>query len=262
MSIVLRDVRKRFGEVEVLKGIDFAFEPGRVNMIIGASGSGKTVLLKCMVGLMAPTSGLIAYEGKNLQELDNPSMRLLRRRMGMLFQGAALFDSMTVGENVAFPLKMFTDLTPAQIREKAIHTLEQVNLVNVENRYPSEISGGMKKRVGIARAIVLEPDYLFCDEPNSGLDPQTAEVIDHLLRDITEQLKITTIIVSHDMKSVLSIGDKIMFIHRGHKEWEGSRDDVSDAENPALRRFIETSGVRASEWATSPGPRADTHNYD
>jgi phospholipid/cholesterol/gamma-HCH transport system ATP-binding protein len=263
MSITLQSVRKQFGAIEVLKGIDFSFEPGQINMIIGASGSGKTVLLKCMVGLLAPTTGTILYEGQNLHTASADELRELRRRMGMLFQGAALFDSMTVGENVAFPLKMFTSLSPTQIRDKAIHTLERVNLVNVEHRFPSEISGGMKKRVGIARAIVLDPDYLFCDEPNSGLDPQTAEVIDVLLRELTDQLGITTIIVSHDMKSVLSIGDHILFIYKGNKEWEGDRDAVSSATNMHLRRFIETSGVRTSESApAATGHRADTHNYD
>ena len=262
MSIILRGVRKRFGAVEVLKGIDFSFDKGKVNMIIGASGSGKTVLLKCMVGLLEPTAGTIEYDGQDLASLDSEGLRALRRRMGMLFQSAALFDSMTVGENVAFPLKMFTDLSPAAIREQAVHTLEMVNLSNVEHRFPSEISGGMKKRVGIARAIVLKPDYLFCDEPNSGLDPQTAEVIDDLLHDLTDRLGITTIIVSHDMKSVLSISDRILFIHKGHKDWEGTRDQVADAENMALRRFIETSGVRTSDMAESPTTRSDPHNYD
>ncbi len=262
MSIVLSGVRMRFGPVEVLKGIDFTFDKGKVNMIIGASGSGKTVLLKCMVGLLQPTAGRIEYDGQSLDSLDSNGLRTLRRRMGMLFQGAALFDSMTVGENVAFPLKMFTSLTQAAIHEQAIKTLELVNLTNVEHRFPSEISGGMKKRVGIARAIVLKPDYLFCDEPNSGLDPQTAEVIDHLLHDLTEQLDITTIIVSHDMKSVLSISDRIMFIHKGFKDWEGAREQVADADNLALRRFIETSGVRTSEVPESPKTRLDPHNYD
>lgn len=245
MGIEIHGIRKTFGENEVLKGIDFKFDAGQVNMIIGASGSGKTVLLKCLVGLMEPDEGLVMYGGENLLDMNYQQLRNLRKKIGMLFQGSALFDSLTIGENVAFPLKMFSNLHIGEIKERVAYYLEKVNLDpnRVAPLYPSEISGGMKKRVGIARAIVLQPSYLFCDEPNSGLDPQTAEVIDELLRKITDELKTTTIIVSHDMKSVLTIGDKIMFIYRGAKEWEGSRDDVATAENTILKKFIEISGV-------------------
>lgn len=243
MSIEVRGIYKSFGPKEVLKGIDFVFETGKINMIIGASGSGKTVLLKCIVGLMTPERGDIIFDGTFIGELKYREMRMLRQKIGMLFQGSALFDSLTVFENVAFPLRMFTDLREREIRERVQMNLERVNLPDAGPLFPSEVSGGMKKRVGIARALVLNPQYLCCDEPNSGLDPQTAEVIDQLIHKITDDLGITTIVVTHDMKSVLSIADKVLFIHQGYKEWEGSRDDIPNAESKILQQFIEISGV-------------------
>lgn len=243
MGIEVRGVYKTFADHTVLKGIDFVFETGRINMIIGASGSGKTVLLKCMVGLLVPESGDIIYDGTYLSALNYQELRALRQQVGMLFQGAALFDSLTVFENISFPLRMFTNLREREIRDRVHVNLERVNLPGKGHLYPSEISGGMKKRVGIARALVLNPRYLFCDEPNSGLDPQTAEVIDQLIRKLTDDLGITTVVVSHDMKSVMSISDKVLFIHQGHKEWEGSREDIPGTENNLLQKFVEISGV-------------------
>jgi phospholipid/cholesterol/gamma-HCH transport system ATP-binding protein len=243
MSIEVRGISKAFGSKQVLRHIDFTFETGKVNMIIGASGSGKTVLLKCMVGLIMPDEGRVLYDGVDFYSKSVNDLRELRKKIGMLFQGAALFDSMTVGENVAFPLKMFSTLTKGEIAKRVAYVLDRVNLHNVEKLFPAEISGGMKKRVGIARAISLQPSFLFCDEPNSGLDPQTADVIDKLIHDITEDLKITSVIVSHDMKSVLSIADKVLFIFKGAKEWEGTRDDITTATNPVLTKFIEISGI-------------------
>lgn len=244
MSIEVRNLFKQFGDKEVLKGIDYTFETGKVNMIIGASGSGKSVLLKNMVGLMFPDQGEVLYNGENMGNMNELQMRTLRRRIGMLFQSAALFDSMTVSQNIAFPLRMFTTKTGREIKARVEELLQRVNMPGTGHLFPSEISGGMRKRVGIARAIALEPEFLFCDEPNSGLDPQTAEVIDNLLRKLTNDLNITTIIVSHDMKSVLTIGDTVLFIYQGHKRWSGTRDEITDAKDRQLLRFIETSGVQ------------------
>lgn len=257
MSIEVKGLHKSFGTHHVLKGIDFLFETGQINMIIGASGSGKTVLLKCMVGLMTPEEGSVVYDGTYLGELNFREMRELRQQIGMLFQGAALFDSLTVYENVAFPLRMFARMRERDIRERVQHNLERVNLPNAGHLYPSEISGGMKKRVGIARALVLGPRYLFCDEPNSGLDPQTAEVIDQLIRKLTDELGITTVVVSHDMKSVMSIGDHVLFIHQGHKEWEGSSKEIPGTDNETLAEFVEISGVIA---AHAPQPAVPPQN--
>lgn len=243
MSIVVEGIHKTFGSHHVLKGIDFAFETGKINMIIGASGSGKTVLLKCMVGLLTPEEGRVSFDGIDIHRLPYRQMRELRKQIGMLFQGGALFDSQTVAENVAFPLRMFTQLKEREIRDRVQLSLERVNLPKAGALYPGEISGGMKKRVGIARALVLGPRYLFCDEPNSGLDPETAEVIDQLIRRLTDELGITTVVVSHDMKSVLSIGDHILFVFQGHRQWVGTREEVSSAEDPYLQKFIEISGV-------------------
>lgn len=243
MSIVIQNITRSFGEKQVLKGIDFTFHPGCINMIIGASGSGKTVLLKCLVGLLRPDTGSIKYEDVDILSISSAGMRKLRMELGMLFQGAALFDSMTVEENVAFPIVMFRSWTAKKIAERVNFCLERVNLPNSQKLFPAELSGGMKKRVGIARAIALNPKYLFCDEPNSGLDPKTAAVIDELIKDITVEYKMTTVVVTHDIKSVFSIGDKLMFIYKGFKEWEGACADIEKAENEYLVDFIKTSGV-------------------
>ena len=239
--IELIDVNKSFDDVHVLKSITTSFEPGQTNLVIGASGGGKSVLMKCMVGLMKPESGQIIYDGRDFHQLDDKEIRDVRREIGMLFQGNALFDSYTVQENIEFPLKMFTDMTPAERTDRVNFCLEQVHLEGNNDKYPAEISGGMKKRVGIARAISLDIKYLFCDEPNSGLDPITSRVIDELLKEITSEFNITTIINTHDMKTVFDIGDKIVFIHQGNKWWEGQKGDIKNSNNEELLAFINAS---------------------
>jgi phospholipid/cholesterol/gamma-HCH transport system ATP-binding protein len=241
--IEVRNLIKEFDGEIVLKSIDATFQKGVVNIIIGKSGSGKTVLLKCMVGLMLPTSGEIWYDRRNLLEMKSGEVRRLRRDIGMLFQGAALFDSRTVLENVLFPLEMFSRKNKRERRKRAEFCLERVNMLQAANLYPSEISGGMKKRVAIARAIVLNPGYLFCDEPNSGLDPETAQMIDELIYDITTDFSITTVVVSHDMNSVINIGDNVIFINEGIKEWEGAKTEVMSAENEKLHDFVFASDL-------------------
>ena len=222
----------------ILDGISAVMETGKCNLIIGASGSGKTVLTKCMVGLFKPEQGLISYDGTDMVTMDKKDRKFLRQKIGMLFQGSALFDSMTVEENVLFPLNMFTTLTLTEKKRKAAEVLERVNLEDAHKRYPSEISGGMKKRVGIARAIVLNPQYLFCDEPNSGLDPQTSLVIDKLIKEITLEYNITTIVITHDMNSVMEIGDHIVYLHQGKKQWEGTNKDIIFSKDELLNNFI------------------------
>jgi phospholipid/cholesterol/gamma-HCH transport system ATP-binding protein len=207
-------------------------------MIIGESGSGKTTLLKCLVGLNDVDSGEVLFDGRNFFELDFKGKKEIRKEIGMLFQGGALFDSLTVEQNVAFPLTMFTDLTLQEKRDRANFCLQRVNLQNVNGLYPSEISGGMKKRVAIARAISVQPQYLFCDEPNSGLDPKTSIVIDNLIKEITEEYNITTVVITHDMNSVIEIGEHIMFIHKGKKYWEGSKEEILRTENQELCDFV------------------------
>jgi len=231
-------ITKSFNEQQVLKGIDFLFEAGKTNLIIGRSGAGKTVLLKILVGLQQPTSGIVWYDDVNFTALDKMGMRSIRMKIGMLFQGSALFDSLTVEENVRFPLDMFTQMTARQKLERVNYCLERVNLAGSNRKYPSELSGGMQKRVGIARAIVLEPKYLFCDEPNSGLDPKTSIVIDELIRSITVENNITTIINTHDMNSVMEVGDNICFLHEGRLEWSGNKDEVLESDNANLQSFI------------------------
>ncbi|MDP5168798.1 MAG: ATP-binding cassette domain-containing protein [Bacteroidia bacterium] len=243
LGIEVLNLRKSFGDKEVLKGVDFLFEPGKVNMIIGASGSGKSVMLKTIVGLHPPDSGEVLYNGENFFDADTKHVKALRTNIGMLFQGSALFDSMTVEENVAFPIQMFTRLKPAEIKERVNSCLARVNLPDSNNRYPSEISGGMKKRVGIARAIAMNPKFLFVDEPNSGLDPLTASVIDKLIQELTFEFNMTTIVVSHDMNSVMNIGHKIMFLFEGQKEWEGTNKEILYSENPNLEKFIFVSDL-------------------
>ena len=232
------DVKKSFGENEVLKGISTEFEAGKCNLIIGLSGAGKTVMLKLLVGLMQPTSGKIMYDDRVFGELSDDALRSLRMEVGMLFQGSALFDSMTVQENVLFPLEMFSPKTKAEQLDRVNNVLERVNLEGANHKYPSEISGGMQKRVGIARAIVLEPKYLFCDEPNSGLDPKTSMVIDELIQGITYDNNITTVINTHDMNSVMEIGDNINLLHLGKLVWRGNKSEVLTSDNEFLDNFI------------------------
>jgi phospholipid/cholesterol/gamma-HCH transport system ATP-binding protein len=222
----------------VLKGISFTFEKGKTNLIIGRSGAGKTVFLKTLVGLVTPTSGEVWYNDVNFWALDKKQVRELRMQVGMLFQGSALFDSMSIEQNVRFPLDMFTNMSPAEKRERVELCLERVNLENVKHKFPSELSGGMQKRVGIARAIVLKPRYLFCDEPNSGLDPKTSIIIDELIHNITIEDDITTVINTHDMNSVMEIGESIVFLHDGKIEWSGSKEEVLSSANQELQSFI------------------------
>lgn len=241
--IEVKNLNKKFDEDVILSDINATFDKGLVNMIIGKSGSGKTVLLKCIVGLVPPSSGKIMYGNRNLLSMKTSEVRRLRRDIGMLFQGSALFDSRTVLENVMFPLDMFSRINLKERKKRAEFCLERVGLANSANLYPSEISGGMMKRAAIARAIALNPKYLFCDEPNSGLDPKTAQLIDELIKDITDEFKMTTIVVSHDMNSVINIGDKIIFLNEGIKEWEGSKSEVMDSKNEKVNDFVFASDL-------------------
>lgn len=241
--IEVKNLTKAFGDKTVLCGINARFETGKTNLIIGQSGSGKTVLMKNLVGLLHPTSGEVLYDGRDFVGMTKREQVMMRREMGMIFQGAALFDSMSVRDNVQFPLDMFSSLNYADRVRRAEECLDRVNLVEAANKYPDEISGGMQKRVAIARAIVLNPKYLFCDEPNSGLDPQTSLVIDHLLSDITHEYGITTIINTHDMNSVMGIGENIIFIYKGTKEWQGVSADIMGSTNERLTDFIFASDL-------------------
>lgn len=243
MSIEIRQLQKSFGEKHVLKGIGFQFEKGKVNMIIGASGSGKSVTLKCIVGLMQPDSGQVLFDNQDFYAASYIAQREIRRNIGMLFQGSALFDSLNVEQNIRFPLDIYTQQSPKEKQQRVDEVLELVNLVGANKKYPSEISGGMKKRVGIARAIAMNPKYLFVDEPNSGLDPLTSTVIDKLIAQITQEYNMTTVVVSHDMNSVMNIGDKIMFVYQGAKEWEGTKHDILRPNNPHLEEFIFVSDL-------------------
>ncbi|MGB2086756.1 MAG: ABC transporter ATP-binding protein [Flavobacteriaceae bacterium] len=239
--IEVKNLKKSFGTTEVLKGISTVFERGKTNLIIGQSGSGKTVFLKCILGLFTPNEGEIIYDERRLSKMDEIQRSLLRQDMGMVFQGSALFDSMTVEENVMFPMQMFTDAPEDEIRERANIAINRVNLVDANAKLPAEISGGMKKRVAIARAIVMNPNYLFCDEPNSGLDPQTAILIDNLIQEITQEYKITTLINSHDMNSVMEIGENIIFLQEGEKKWEGTNKEIFRTDNQAVTDFVYSS---------------------
>lgn len=241
--IEVKDLYKEFSGTPVLKGISASFEKGKTSLVIGQSGSGKTVFLKCMLGLFHPEKGDICYDGKNYNEMSDDDKRNLRKEIGMVFQGSALFDSSTVEENVMFPLKMFTDQTYEEMLERVNFVLARVNLENVNDKFPAELSGGMQKRVAIARAIAMKPKYLFCDEPNSGLDPKTAIVIDNLIQEITREYNITTIINSHDMNSVMEIGEKIIFLKNGVKEWEGTSDDIFRTDNEAITDFVYSSDL-------------------
>ncbi|HNQ27105.1 MAG TPA: ATP-binding cassette domain-containing protein [Aquaticitalea sp.] len=239
--IEVNDIHKSFGENEILKGISTVFDKGKTNLIIGQSGSGKTVFLKCLLGLFVPEQGTISYDGQVYSELSKDERSDLRAQMGMVFQGSALFDSMTIAENVMFPLRMFTKLSKGEMQDRVDFVLHRVNLANAGNKLPSEASGGMQKRVAIARAIVNKPKYLFCDEPNSGLDPNTATVIDNLIQEITEEYNITTVINTHDMNSVMEIGQKIIFLKNGFKEWEGSNKTIFKTDNEAVTNFVYSS---------------------
>jgi phospholipid/cholesterol/gamma-HCH transport system ATP-binding protein len=236
--IEVKDLKKGFDGTMVINGVDANFEPGKCNLIIGASGSGKTVLMKCLVGLFEPDSGEISYSGKSFTSMNEEDRKMLRQQIGMLFQGSALFDSMTVEQNIMFPLDMFTQDSYSKKLIRVNEVLERVNLKDVNMKFPAEISGGMKKRVGIARAIVLNPKYLFCDEPNSGLDPQTAILIDKLIKEITIEYNITTVVNTHDMNSVMETGDHIIYMYQGLKEWEGSNKEIIFSKNKLLNDFI------------------------
>lgn len=242
--IELRDIYKSFDGVEVLRDISAVFENGKTNLVIGQSGSGKTVLMKCIVGLLTPDRGQLLYDGRDFLSLGKKEKKLLRREMGMIFQSAALFDSMTVLENVMFPLNMFSNDTLRDRTRRARFCLERVDLMSeAHDKYPGEISGGMQKRVAIARAIALNPQYLFCDEPNSGLDPKTSLVIDDLIQSITHEYNMTTIINTHDMNSVMGIGENIIFIYEGQKEWQGVSADIMHSTNQRLTDFIFASDL-------------------
>lgn len=236
--IEVKGVTKSFDGKTILHGIDATFYTGKTNLIIGQSGSGKTVLMKSLVGLLKPEEGQILFDGRNVMDMNSEQVKTLREEIGMLFQGSALFDSETVLGNVMFPLIMFSKMSHHDMLERAHFCLDRVNLKGADNKYPSEISGGMQKRVAIARAIALNPKYLFCDEPNSGLDPKTSILIDELLSDITHEYNITTVINTHDMNSVLGIGENIVFINKGYREWVGDKTQIYDTANEALNHFV------------------------
>ena len=239
--IEVEHLSKSFSGVNVLNDVSTSFERGKTNLIIGQSGSGKTVFLKSLIGLHQPDSGRIAFDGVYLDELERNEQRELRKAMGMVFQGSALFDSMTVAENVCFPLQMFTTYSAKEKKEQVDRVLNRVNLIDAHHKYPAELSGGMKKRVAIARAIVMNPKYLFCDEPNSGLDPRTAILIDDLIQEITREYDITTLINTHDMNSVMQIGEKIVFLKEGKLAWQGTKEEIFVTDNQAISEFVYAS---------------------
>ena len=236
--IEVKNIQKSFGDKTIIQDVSAVMKTGQCNLIIGASGSGKTVLMKCMVGLFEPDQGEVLYDGKNFTAMEREEKTEIRKEIGMLFQGSALFDSQTVEQNVMFPLDMFTKWTVKKKLERVNEVLARVNLVDANKKFPSELSGGMKKRVALARAIVLNPKYLFCDEPNSGLDPQTSLVIDKLIEEITKEYNITTVVNTHDMNSVMEIGDSIVYMHKGNKEWEGTNKEIIFSKNQLLNEFI------------------------
>ena len=241
--IEVRNLTKSFGDKVVLDNINVTFETGKTNLIIGQSGSGETVLMKNLVGLLQPTSGEVLYDDRDFTRMSKKEKVLMRREMGMIFQSAALFDSLNVLENVMFPLDMFSTMNYRERVKRAQECLDRVNLIEAQQKYPGEISGGMQKRVAIARAIVMNPKYLFCDEPNSGLDPKTSLVIDELLSGITKDYNMTTIINTHDMNSVMGIGENICFIYQGHKEWQGNKDEVMTSTNEKLNDLVFASDL-------------------
>jgi len=236
--IEVNNIKKGFNGKTVINDVTATFDTGKCNLIIGTSGSGKTVLMKCIVGLFEPDEGSIVYDGQDFTAMNSGERKNMRQQIGMLFQGSALFDSMTVEQNVIFPLDMFTNFSYKEKKKRVREVLDRVKLKEADKKFPAEISGGMKKRVGIARAIVLNPKYLFCDEPNSGLDPQTALVIDKLIQEITQEYNITTVVNTHDMNSVMEIGDKIIYMYQGLKEWEGSNKQIIFSKNEKLNDFI------------------------
>src|SRR6185295_1477166 len=238
LMIEIKNIQKTFGDKTVIKNVSAVMQPSQCNLIIGTSGSGKTVLMKCMVGLLHPDNGEVLYDGKDFTNMKTEEKTQVRKEIGMLFQGSALFDSLTVEQNVMFPLDMFTTNPYKQKLKRVNEVLEKVNLKDTNKKYPAEISGGMKKRVGIARAIVLNPKYLFCDEPNSGLDPQTSMVIDKLIQEITKEYNITTIVNTHDMNSVMETGDHIIYMYQGKKEWEGNNKEIIFSKNKLHNEFI------------------------
>ena len=259
--IEVKHLYKSFGDKEVLKDINAVFEDGKTNLIIGQSGSGKTVLIKNLVGLLEPTSGEVLYDNRNFVTMSKKEKVLMRREMGMIFQSAALFDSLSVLENVMFPLDMFSTMNYRERVKRAQECLDRVNLIDAQQKFPDEISGGMQKRVTIARAIVLNPKYLFCDEPNSGLDPKTSLVIDELLSGITKEFNITTIINTHDMNSVMGIGENIMFIYHGRKEWQGNKNEIMSSTNKKLNDLVFASDLfRKVKEVETEGH--NTHNVE
>jgi len=253
------NANKSFDGNQVLKNISAKFESGKTNLIIGQSGSGKTVLLKSIIALHRIDSGKILYNGRNVPDMKRKELKNLRKEMGMLFQGSALFDSMTVAENVMFPIEVFSGMTKEEAADRVKFCLERVELAHAANLYPSEISGGMQKRAAIARAIALNPKYLFCDEPNSGLDPKTALVIDQLIQEITREYNMTTIVNTHDMNSVMEIGDNIIFIYKGEKHWQGNKDEIFTSDNKELNDFVFASDlfkmVKKAQSTSPPTPQ-------
>ncbi len=241
--IEIKNLSKSFSGKEILKNLSFSFEKGKTNLVIGKSGSGKTVLLKCLLGLYKPSQGEILFDSQDILSLSNKNLKKIRKEIGMVFQGGALFDSMNIEQNVLFPLKMFSDFSSKEMLNRVNFCLKRVNLENVNHLYPSEISGGMKKRVAIARAIVLNPKYLFCDEPNSGLDPHTAILIDNLLQEITHEYGMTTVINTHDMNSLFQIGERILFIKDGKRAWSGLNSQVFKSDNPDIQDFVFSSDL-------------------
>lgn len=239
--IEIKNISKTFGETQILHDVSFNFEKGKTNLIIGQSGSGKSVLTKCIVGLHKPEVGQILFNGRDMVKMNNRDKKNVRKEIGMLFQGSALFDSLSVVENVMYPLTMFTKMTKAQMKERAKFCLDRVDIIGKDKLYPSEISGGMQKRVAIARALAMKPQYLFCDEPNSGLDPKTSILIDELIKDLTEEYQMTTVVITHDMNSVLEIGDNIMFIYKGHNHWTGNKESILTTQNEEVVDFVYSS---------------------
>lgn len=239
--IEIKHISKSFSDNQVLFDISAKFEPGRVNLIIGASGQGKSVLTKCIVGLLEVDEGTILYDGKDFTAMNKSQRTEIRKEIGMLFQGSALFDSLSVIENVMFPLRMFTDMSEKEMKTRADFCLKRVNIIDKDHLLPAECSGGMQKRIGIARAIAMKPRYLFCDEPNSGLDPQTSIVIDNLIKEITYEYNMTTIVITHDMNSVMEIGDDVIFINKGRKWWEGTNDEIIKTDNAEIVDFVYAS---------------------
>ena len=241
--IKVKNISKTFDDTSVLEGISTIFDKGKTNLIIGQSGSGKTVFLKCLLGLIKTDKGQIEFENKVFDSMSVKERSILRQEIGMVFQGSALFDSMTVEQNIMFPMQMLTNNEEDEVRDRANQVIKRVNLVNANEKFPDEISGGMKKRVAIARAIVMNPKYLFCDEPNSGLDPKTAILIDNLIQEITKEYDITTVINTHDMNSVMEIGEKIVFLKNGGKAWEGTKKDIFNTNNAAVSSFVYSSDL-------------------